>query len=57
MADKHDASKKENQDDKNKQSKKAFDQAEQDIEKDPGAKLNADDDLDEGELARREGHP
>lgn len=62
MADKHDASKKAiakkgNQDDKNKHSKEAFDQAEEDIENDPETKLNADDDLDEGELARKEGHP
>lgn len=60
MPDKHDpakkaVAKKENQDDKN--SKKAFDQAEEDIENDPETKLDADDDLDEGELARKEGHP
>jgi hypothetical protein len=40
-----------------KNSKKAFDQAEKDIESDPGTKLNEDEDLDEGELARKEGHP
>jgi len=62
MSDKHDAFKKvvvkkENQDDTNKNSKEAFDQAELDIENDPETKLNADDDLDEGELARKEGHP
>ena len=63
MTDKHDApkkaiAKKENQDNtNNKNSKEAFDQAELDIENDPETKLNADDDLDEGELARKEGHP
>jgi hypothetical protein len=46
-----------NRDGENKNVKKAFKAAEQDIENDPETKLNADDDLDEGELARKEGHP
>lgn len=37
--------------------KEAFDEAENDIEKDPDFKPNEDEDLDEGELARKEGHP
>jgi hypothetical protein len=48
----------------NQQSKKehqrteeAFEQAEQDIEKDPDMQRDENDDLDEGELARKEGHP
>ncbi|MGN6195692.1 MAG: hypothetical protein ACTHOB_12195 [Ginsengibacter sp.] len=48
----------------NQQSKKehqrteeAFEQAEQDIEKDPDMQPDENDDLDEGELARKEGHP
>jgi hypothetical protein len=35
----------------------AFEQAEQDIEKDPDMKRGENADLDEGELARKEGHP
>ncbi|HEY5369873.1 MAG TPA: hypothetical protein VIJ75_12880 [Hanamia sp.] len=44
------------QDDKTN-AKAAFEQAEEDIENDPETKLNEDEDLDEGELARKEGHP
>lgn len=35
----------------------AYEQAEKDIEKDPDFKPDEDEDLDEGELARKEGHP
>ena len=35
----------------------AFEQAEADIEKDPEMNLDNLSDLDEGELARKEGHP
>jgi hypothetical protein len=37
--------------------KEAFEQAEKDIEKDATLKPDEDDDLDEGELAKKEGHP
>jgi hypothetical protein len=37
--------------------KEAFDEAENDIEKDPDFKPDENEDLDEGELARKEGHP
>ena len=37
--------------------KDAFEQAEKDIEKDATLKSDEDDDLDEGELAKKEGHP
>ncbi len=37
--------------------KEAFDEAENDIDKDPDFKPDGDKDLDEGELARKEGHP
>lgn len=37
--------------------KEAFEEAENDIENDPDLKQNEDEDLDEGELARKEGHP
>lgn len=39
------------------QVKDAFAQAEKDIEKDPDFRPDEDEDLDEGELARKEGHP
>jgi hypothetical protein len=42
---------------KDEQVKDAFDQAAKDIEKDPGFRLDEDKDLDEGELAKKEGHP
>lgn len=35
----------------------AFQQAQDDLEKDPDFKPDDDADLDEGELARKEGHP
>jgi hypothetical protein len=37
--------------------KEAFEQAEKDIEKDVTLKPDEDSDLDEGELAKKEGHP
>ena len=37
--------------------KEAYEQAENDIEKDPDLKPDENEDLDEGELARKEGHP
>jgi hypothetical protein len=37
--------------------KEAFEQAEEDIEKDPEMEPQENEDLDEGELARKEGHP
>lgn len=37
--------------------KEAFEQAEEDIEKDPDMEADENTDLDEGELARKEGHP
>ena len=40
-----------------KKSLEAFEQAEEDIEKDPDMNLGDHPDLDEGELARKEGHP
>ncbi len=40
-----------------KKSEDAFEQAEEDIEKDPDMDLGDKPDLDEGELARKEGHP
>ena len=39
------------------QVKDAFDQAEKDIEEDPEFRPDEDKDLDEGELAKKEGHP
>jgi hypothetical protein len=39
------------------QTEKAFEQAEEDIEKDPDMRPDEDEHLDEGELARKEGHP
>lgn len=35
----------------------SFQQAEKDISKDPELNMENDEDLDEGELARKEGHP
>lgn len=35
----------------------AYQQAEKDIEADPDLKPDEDNDLDEGELANKEGHP
>jgi hypothetical protein len=40
-----------------KRNEEAFEQAEEDIEKDPDMDLGDESDLDEGELARKEGHP
>lgn len=37
--------------------KEAYEQAENDIDKDPEFKPDENEDLDEGELARKEGHP
>lgn len=42
---------------KDKKVKEAFKQAETDIEKDPQFQPDEDADLDEGELAKKEGHP
>ena len=39
------------------QVKDAFTEAEKDIEKEPEFRPDDDEDLDEGELARKEGHP
>jgi len=43
--------------DERKKAEEAFEQAEEDIEKDPELNLDTLSDLDEGELARKEGHP
>lgn len=43
--------------DKKERVKEAFEQAESDIERDPDLKPDENEDLDEGELARKEGHP
>ena len=43
--------------DEHKRAEEAFEQAEEDIEKDPEMNLDNLSDLDEGELARKEGHP
>ena len=43
--------------DEHKKAEEAFEQAEEDIEKDPELNLDSLSDLDEGELARKEGHP
>jgi hypothetical protein len=40
-----------------KRTEAAFEKAEEDIEKDPDMDLGDHPDLDEGELARKEGHP
>lgn len=39
-----------------KRNEEAFEEAEKDIEKDPDMDLGDETDLDEGELARKEGH-
>jgi hypothetical protein len=43
--------------DENEHVEEAFEEAEKDIEKDPEFKHDEDEDLNEGELARKEGHP
>ncbi len=43
--------------DEQAKTEEAFEQAEADIEKDPEMDLDKLSDLDEGELARKEGHP
>ena len=43
--------------DKKEHVKDAYDQAENDMEKDPDFVPEKNEDLDEGELARKEGHP
>ena len=43
--------------DERKKAEEAFEQAEEDIGKDPELNLDNLSDLDEGELARKEGHP
>ncbi len=43
--------------DKDEHVKDAYEQAEKDIEKDPDLVPDQDEDLDEGELARKEEHP
>jgi len=43
--------------DKNEHVKEAFNEAQKDLEKDPEFQPDEDEDLDEGELARKEGHP
>lgn len=35
----------------------SFEEAQKDISKDPELNMENDEDLDEGELARKEGHP
>ena len=40
-----------------KRNEEAFEEAEEDIGKDPDMNLGNETDLDEGELARKEGHP
>jgi hypothetical protein len=40
-----------------KKNEQAFEQAEEDIEHDPDMEIDKETDLDEGELARKEGHP
>ena len=42
---------------KDKNTLESFEQAEKDIEKDPDLDMSNEEDLDEGELARKEGHP
>ena len=48
---------KKNPEDERLHTEEAFEQAEEDIEKDPDMDLGDEPDLDEGELARKEGHP
>lgn len=43
--------------DKEEHIKEAFEQAEKDLEQDPDMKPGKNEDLDEGELARKENHP
>jgi len=43
--------------DKEEHVKEAFEEAQKDLEKDPDMKLDKNEDLDEGELAKKEGHP
>ena len=52
-----DAEKKDSPELKDEKVKEAFKQAEKDIEKDPEFQPDEDADLDEGELAKKEGHP
>lgn len=42
---------------KDKNTLESFVQAEKDIAKDPDLNMSDEEDLDEGELARKEGHP
>ena len=42
---------------KDKNTLESFEQAEKDIAKDPDLDMSNEEDLDEGELARKEGHP
>ncbi len=48
---------KRNPTDERSRTKKAFVQAENDMEKDPELEPDENEDLDEGELARKVGHP
>jgi hypothetical protein len=43
--------------DKREHTEEAFEQAEEDMEQDPDLQPDENEDLDEGELARKEGHP
>jgi hypothetical protein len=47
---------KKNPADEREHTEEAFEQAEEDIEEDPDMEAGENDDLDEGELARKEGH-
>jgi len=42
---------------KDKNTLESFEQAEKDIAEDPDLDMSNEEDLDEGELARKEGHP
>lgn len=42
---------------KDKNTLESFQEAQKDISKDPELNMQDDEDLDEGELARKEGHP
>lgn len=48
---------KKNPEDERLHTEEAFEQAQEDIEKDPTFQPDENEDLDEGELARKEGHP
>ena len=48
---------KKNPEDERLHTEEAFEQAEEDIEKDRTFQPDENEDLDEGELARKEGHP